>query len=149
MPSLISVAQKASLQAVFTDIHDPFKGSLKAFKEGKKVVLSSNPGYSHVYGQRPLGNIAYEKQERTIEARVFYLKSQQEKEALTPAAQGDLTIEQANAHVRLKVTPEDFEFLSTAERIVLDTHTYLISSTEMPHGLFGSGFYTIFLRRTS
>lgn len=148
MPSLISVNQKISLQAVFTDIHDTFKRSLKAFKDGKKIVLSSNPNYSHVYEQRPLGNITYESVEKTIEARVYYLKSGQEKEAITPAAQGDLTIEQANAHVRLKVTPEDFEFLNTAERIVLDGHVFRISSTEVPHGLFGSGFYTIFLKRT-
>ncbi len=148
MASFLTAAQKASMQAVMTNIHDTFKRSLKAFKDGKKVILSTNPSYSHIYKQ-PVANVEREKVERTIEARIYYLPRHQDKENASLSTEDSLKLQQEAAQVRIKVTVADYEFLKTAERVVLDDHPYEIISTEVPHGLFGSGFYTFYLRRAA
>lgn len=148
MASFLSTAQKASLQGVMDSVHDTFKRSLKAFKDGKRVILSTNPNYSHIY-KTATSNTTVEKIETTIEARVYYYARHQDKEAISMTTEDSLKLQQAAALVRIKVKEQDWLFLKNAERIELDSHPFEITSTEMPHGLFGTGFYTLFLKRTS
>jgi hypothetical protein len=148
MASLISDVQKASLQAVMVNIHDTFKRSLKAFKEGKEVILSTNPSYSHIYKQ-PLGNVQKTAVERTIEARVYYFPRKVGNETIDVSSSDSLKLQQPIDEVRLKISEADYAFVKDSERFILDGNVFTKASSEHPNGLFGSGFYTVYLKRVS
>lgn len=146
MGSLISDAGKASLQSVFSNIHDTFSRAVNAFKDGKEVILSTNPNYSHIYKQ-PLGNVSKTTLERVIQARIYYFPRKAGNETL--GVGGDLNPQQPIDEIRLKVLPADYQFLLTAERIIVDGALFQLASVGNPHGLFGTGFFTVYLRRVS
>ena len=87
MPSFFTDAQKASLNAVVADIHDTWKLPVRAFKQGRQVVLSTSPTYSHVYTKPVAADTTLVTIERTIQARIYYIPYQQniEVEARTDA----------------------------------------------------------------
>ncbi len=148
MASLISPAQKAALQAVMVNIHDTFKRTLKAFKEGKQIVLSTNPSYSHIYKQ-PLDNVVRQASQRDIEARIYYFPRKVGNETIGVTSQDNLKLEQPIDEVRLKISESDYNFVKDAERFIIDGNPFSKASEEHPNGLFGSGFYTLYLKRVS
>lgn len=148
MASLISDSQKASLQSVMSDMHDTFAREIKAFKDGKRVTLSSNPNYSHVY-KSSTSSVETRKVEKTIFARIYYPGSKQDKSTVTLTSADYVKLAQFAAVARIKVAKDDWEFLKDCERITLDESVFQITSTGMPHGLFGSGFYTLNLQRVT
>jgi hypothetical protein len=148
MASLISDAQKASLQAVMGHIHDTFQREIKAYREGKQVVISSSPGYSHIY-KSASQSVAVQPVERSILARVFYYARSQDKETVPLSGDDYLKLAQAAAVVRIKIKQADWDFLKECERFIIDGTPFQVTSTGMPHGLFGSGFYTLYLQRTT
>jgi len=149
MASLISQVTKLELQSVFTDIHDTFARDIKAYKEGRQVTLSSNSSYSHIYNRPVSADTVITTLEKTISARIYYYPRYQNKDVMPTSTEESLKLSQAAAEVRIKVPQVDYDFLKDAERIILDGATFSIASTAMPHGLFGSGFYTFILKRTS
>lgn len=148
MGSLISAAQKTAWQSVHSNIHDTFSLPIKVFKEGKDIILSTNPNYSHIYKQ-PLGNIQKQTNERTIQARIFYFPRKLGNTFSALSNEDAVKLEQPSEEVRLKVTTADFDFIKDADRFILDGHAYEKASGGTPNGLFGSGFYTIIIRRTA
>lgn len=149
MASFFTDAQKAGLNAVMSDMHDTWKRPIRAFKQGRQVVLSTDPNYSHVYGKPLAADTTIVTLERTIQARVYYYALHQDTETMSSSTEDSIKLAQAAAKVRIKVAQDDYDFLKNAERIVLDGSTFSIASTPMPHGLFGSGFYTLQLNRTT
>ncbi len=143
MASFISPSQKVGLQAVMTNIHDTFKRTLKAFKEGKLVVLSTNVQYSHVYKQ-PIDNATKQTVERDIEARVYYFPKKMNQQIQSAT---DLTLTQDTEEVRLKISTSDYNFVKDCDRFVLDGFAFEKASPPRPNGLFDTGFYTVYLRR--
>jgi len=148
MPSFITQSQKDALELVFNDLHDTFKLPLKAYKEQKKIIVSTNPAYNYIY-DTPVGTQQKSVVERSFEARIFYLPKGLEKGVTSISDQDALRLILAGHEVRLKVLPEDYEFLKQAERIQIDDNTYMISSAERPHGLFSTRFYTIYLKKAT
>jgi hypothetical protein len=148
MASLISLAQKAAFEAVMVDVHDTFKRTLKAFKEGKEVILSTNPSYSHIYKQ-PLGNVQKATIERDIEARIYYFPRKITNEVPNITSDDSLKLQQPAEEVRLKITASDYDFVKDTERFIIDGNVYAKSSPAVQSGLFGSGFYTLYLKRAS
>lgn len=149
MASFIAPSQKISLQAVFNDLHDTFKRALKVFKEGKEVVISSNPNYSHIYKQPNLDNVQRTALERTIEARIFYFPRKLGSERVGVTSQDGLKTQQPTEEVRLKMSEDDYAFVKDAERFILDGAVYTKDSAIIPNGLFGTGFKTLLLKRVS
>ena len=148
MPSLISDIQKASLQSAMSDIHDTFAREIKAFKDGKHVTLNSNPSYSHIY-KSSTPNTTVQKIEKTILARIYYPESKQNKSTVQLTSSDYVKLAQFAAVVRIKIAKDDWEFMKDCERVTLDDSVFQITSTGMPHGLFGSGFYTLNLQRVT
>jgi len=146
MGSLITGNQKSSLIGEMVNIHDTFKRPLKAFKEGKKVVLSTNPNYNHIY-QKPSDGIQVVKIERTIEARVYYYSKSQGKQGMNITSEDALQVQGSEGDVRIKITNEDFEFFTDVERVTLDDEIFRIASSPRRHGLFGAEFVTLILKR--
>ncbi len=145
MASLVSDTQKVAWQSAMQNVADTFSRTIKAFKDGKEIILSSDMTYNHIYKQ-PLGNTTREPVQRDIQARIFYFPRK-----LSTDVIGDdsLKVQQPVEEVRIKINKADYDFISEAVRFVFDGHTYSKGSTEAPHGLFSSGFYTIYLSRTS
>ena len=144
MASFLSPSQKASLQSVMDDMHDTFKVTIKAFKEGKKIVLSTNPGYNHLY-QRPTNGVQIITEEREFEARVWFPPKTQEKSSINVSAQDNLKLQNETVQGRIKVKEADYEYLKDAERITYNGEIYRIASAPRRHGLFGSGYITLYL----
>lgn len=146
MGSLISAAQKAGLESVMNDLHDTWKLPLKAFKEQEQIFISTNPNYSSAY-QAPVGLQTSTPVERSFEARIYYVPKGLELKIPSISEQDALRLALSEHQVRLKVLPEDYEFLKEAKRLQIDDNVYSISSAERPHGLFSSKFYTIYLKK--
>ena len=146
MASLISDSEKASLSAVFNDIHDTFKRKIKFFKQGKFVAFSKDPNFNPIFKKTAIETVVQEKE---IEARVFYVKSKSRKEQVRASNDNDVSFEQETADVRIKISDADFEFFKGVERVFLDDGIYFVSSPAIPHGLFSTGFRTIYLSKTS
>ncbi len=147
MASFLTTTQKNALHAVMIDIHDTFKRTLKCIKEGQEIVLSTNPNYNHIYKQ-PLDNIERSVVERDIEARIYYIP-RKTNENVSLSSEGSLQLDQPAEEVRLKLIPDDYEFVKESSRFIVDGVPYAPSSPAVPNGLFGSGFYTIYLKRVS
>lgn len=148
MSSLISDAQKSTYKSIIDNIHDTFKRLLMVYKEGTKIVISSDPNYSHIYEQ-PSDNVQIQTSSRQISARIYYFPRYLKKEEITPTGGDTLALRQNAEQVRLRMSKDDFDFVKDAERFVFDDHTYTKSSTEVPTGLFADSFYTLYLRRVS
>lgn len=146
MASLISDLEKSSLQSVFNDIHDTFKRKIKFYRKGKIVAFSKDPNFNPLFKKT---SVDTEVQEQEIEARVFYIKSKAKKEQLRPSSENDVSFEQETADIRIKIQESDFGFFKGVERIYVDDSIYIISSPAIPHGLFSTGFRTIYLTKTS
>lgn len=148
MAGLLSDAQKASLQSVMDTMHDTFKRPLAAYKRTGLVTITSQTGYSHVYGG-PTPQTTTTEQVYNFSARVYYFARHQDKEEIQMTPQDYAKLAAAAAEVRLKVTTADAEWLKDAERVILDNSPFQFVSTPMPHGLFGTGHVTLYLKRTT
>jgi len=147
MVSLISDANKASIDDAFNSIHDTFRRPIKAFKDGKRVIVSSNPNYNHIYGNRPkTSNVRYEESERLIYARIFYFAGAKPKTPLDATKGDDLKLSIDSGEVRLKMSNEDFNWLGNVNRIEFDSKIFQVISDEIPHGMFTSSYKMLILR---
>lgn len=145
MGSLLDSLQKAGLESVMHDVHDTFKRTVKAYKEGKKVVISTNPNYNGLYGKP--ANTQVVPIERTMEVRIYYFSKSQEKQGMNISSEDSLQVQGSEGEVRIKVTNADYEFLADAERITLDGEVFRFGSAPRRHGLFGAEFVTLILKR--
>ena len=123
MGSLISDSDKSELEKVINSMHDTFAREIYAYKEAKKVIVSSNKFhglYSNVQGEQKVENVP---QYQTFKARIYYADKQSEEN------------DQAG-----------YDYMKDAKRIEFDGRMFVVNSDVRPHGLFTPTYYTLYLK---
>jgi len=145
MSSLLSAAQKATVNEAFSRLHDTFARDIYIYTEQKEDAEDSD--YNSLYGRDLDGsespyNTTLVK--TTGQARVYYPEN--------PKQEGDQFRSQANipfsqGTIRLKVDDATYESLLTAAKIEVDDVLYSVDGDAKVVGPFGTQYYSIFLRR--
>ena len=146
MASLLTNAEKTTMNEAMDDLHDTFARDVQIIKEAKKTVTSPNSQFNSVYGTAGSStSLVYETQSGTYKARVQYLR-QDEEYFSDSQLDSQLKIKIPAGSVRLKVSGDAHDYLKDAKRIQLDERRFTIFSDYRPHGLFDSRYYTYYLK---
>lgn len=143
MPSFLSSAEKASIDAGFSDLHDTFARDIFIYVKTKSV--SSDSSFHALYGRGSASSTEPVLEKRTIKARILY--TEESKDGL-----GDLSLTQVNALMpttkcRLKIHKADYETIKKAERIEVDGEIWISAGEAIYEGPFITEFKTVFLKR--
>jgi len=149
MAEFLNSAQRADLAANLLDLHDTFGRDIVVYREAKKVVISTDPSYNHLYNSAGSSTPSVKNvpERKLFKARVRYdtdrtLENFGEADAQIKTSRVD-----PSSMVRIKLKKEDFEYIREAKRIELDGRMFHVASDPRAHGLFDVvQFYTIFLR---
>ena len=146
MASLLTNAEKTTMNEAMDALHDTFARDVQRIKEAKKPVTSPNSQFNSVYGTAGSStSLVYETQSGTYKARVQYLR-QDEEYFSDSQLDSQLKIKIPAGSVRLKVSGDAHDYLKDAKRIQLDDRRFTIFSDYRPHGLFDSRYYTYYLK---
>ena len=145
MASLISDSDKSDLEKVINSMHDTFARDIYAYKEAKKVVVSTSRFhglYSNVQGEKKTENVPqYEK----FKARIHY-PSRQDEENVGGDVDMQIKIERPKGEVRIKIDQAGYDYMKDAKRVEFDGRMFIINSDVRPHGLFTPKYYTLYLK---
>lgn len=150
MASYISDAQKALFEGVMSDIHETFARSVIAYKDSKRVIISTNADYNYLYRNvkgDATKSIINQVQFQTFKARVLYEDKQRE-ELVDGEARSTIKVQRPVGEVRLKVDLTGYKYIKDAKRIEIDGSLFYKATDVRRHGLFSPQFYTYYLRPT-
>lgn len=145
--SLISNNAKEKFGKVFDQIHETFQTPITVINKGEKTIVSSDPNYNPVYGNRPNQNsFEYTKNTDTIYVRILY--SQPDDIKNPDLSNNDiLKLLLNNNEIRIKAKKEDYEkYFKNSTKIEVDGKTFKTSTSPKLHGLFDRNYVTIFLK---
>ena len=146
MASLLTVADKTSLNEAMDSLHDTFARDIQIIKEAKKTVATTNAAFNSVYGTAgATTSINYVSQSGTYKARVQYLR-QEEDYFSDSQLDSQLKIKTPAGSVRIKVSGDAHSYLKDAKRVQFDSRRFTIFSDYRPHGLFDARYYTYYLK---
>ena len=146
MASLLSDADKTTLNEAMDSLHDTFARDVQIIKEAVKTITTTNAQFNSVYGTAgATTSLVYTTQSGTYRARVQYL-NQNEEYFADSQLDSQLKIKIPAGSVRIKVSGDAHEYLKDAKRVQLDDRRFTIFSDHRPHGLFDSRYFTYYLR---
>ena len=146
MASLLTNAEKTTLNEEMDALHDTFARDIQIIKEAVKTVTTSNAQFNSVYGTAGSStSLTYTPQSGSYKARVQYLR--QEEDYFTDSElDSQLKIKMPAGSVRIKVTGDAHDYLKDAKRVQMDDRRFTIQSDYSPHGLFDARYYTYYLK---
>ena len=146
MASLLTNAEKTTLNEAMDALHDTFARDIQIIKEAVKTVSTSNAQFNSVYGTAGSStSLTYTPQSGTYKARVQYLR--QEEDYFTDSElDSQLKIKMPAGSVRIKVSGDAHDYLKDAKRVQMDDRRFTIQSDYRPHGLFDARYYTYYLK---
>tara|TARA_R110002110_G_scaffold344448_3_gene554452 strand:+ start:103 stop:561 length:459 start_codon:yes stop_codon:yes gene_type:complete len=150
MATLLTLADKASLQSAFNDLHDTFARDIYIFKEAKKITISTSPTFNPIYGQSSSlpQTVTNQVQSGTFKARITYDTDRTEPYISSPEIDSQLKLRVPDGTVRIKIDKNGYEYVKTAKRLDFDGRRFTVESDVRPHGLFEPTYYTFFLLPT-
>ena len=145
MASLLTAAQKASVNSAMSQLHDTFAREIFIYTEQKEETETSE--YNSLYGRNEDGlegsyNTIVIKESAL--ARVYYPEN--------PKQEGDQFKSQVNisfsqGSVRLKVDEEVLQKLLVCRKVEVDGDLYVLDGNPKVVGPFGTQYYSLFLKR--
>ena len=146
MASLLTAADKTTLNEAMDSLHDTFARDIQIIKEAKKTVATSSAQFNSVYGTAgATTSLIYTPQSGTYKARVQYLR--QEEDYFSDSQLGSqLKIKMPAGSVRIKVSGDAHSYLKDAKPVQFDDRRFTIFSDYRPHGLFDARYYTYYLK---
>ena len=79
MSSYLNSQQKAEYEAVMQNMHDTFARTIYAYKDSKKIIVSTDPNFNFMYNNaKGVSNISRQTQFKALSARVLYMDKQNE-----------------------------------------------------------------------
>jgi len=146
MASLLTAADKTTLNEAMDSLHDTFARDVQIIKEAVKTVSSSDSQFNSVYGTAGAStSITYTPQSGSYKARVQYL-SQDEDYFADSQLDSQLKIKMPAGSVRIKVSGDAHGYLKDAKRVQFDDRRFTIFSDYRPHGLFDARYFTYYLK---
>lgn len=147
MASLLTAAEKTSLNSALSDVHDTFARNIYVYVE----EVSSNPpaelNYNPLYGRnidtsQISSNTTLSK--HTFAARIYY-ENKQKEDIIDGKAQFNL--DASEGKVRIKVESDAYEKIKICSKIEVDDELYVVDGDPKTIGPFDAQFYSIYLKR--
>lgn len=148
MPSYFNSEDKEVLELVMQNMHDTFARSIFAYKESKKVIISTDPNFNYLYSNvRGVKQTINKTRFKVIKARIMYMDKQTENNydanvVSQVKAQHDV------GEVRVKLDAEGYEYFKDAKRVEIDGRLMFKVTDVKKHGLFSPKFFTYYLSPT-
>jgi hypothetical protein len=142
MASLLSNAQKASIDSALDSLHDTFSIEIYAYIE-KQENVESDINYNAIYGSSKNQNVASFRRvliKEPINARVRYFPDQTE--GILPTNLLD-----SKGGVRIKISKDDYEKVKISTKILIRDSFYIVDGDADIEGIFSDNYYTVYLKR--
>lgn len=149
MTEFLSPSDRASIASNLLDLHDTFGRDIVVYKEAKKVVISTDPSYNHLYGNSGSSTPSIQNTpvRKVFKARIRYDTDRSLEYFGETDAQVKVSRTDPSSTVRIKLKAEDYNYIKEAKRIELDGRMFHVESDPRAHGLFDVvQFYTLFLK---
>jgi len=150
MASLINNNLKAAIEQAIDDMHETFARSIIAYKDSKRVIISTNEDYNYLY-KNVNGSIEESIQHTvqfdTFKARILYADKQGQ-QMIDGDATASIKVERPIGEVRIKVDQAGYDYIKDAKRIEIDGTLFYKNSDVRKHGLLSPRYYTYYLSPT-
>lgn len=151
MAGFLSTNKKSQIEDLYNKLHETFARTITVYKNSQKTVVASTPVYNSVYRRTNTGstsNIEYTTISQAFDARVYYLKSEEEyltnsNSSYEKGSQNKIILPQGS--IKIIVKQDAFEFIKESRKIEFDGKRFNIKSDGNPYGLIGNQFYTFYL----
>jgi len=148
MPSYFNSEEKEILESVMQNMHDTFARSIFAYKESKKIIISTDPNFNYLYNNvRGVKQVLNKTQFKAIKARIMYMDKQSEV-SYDADVGAQIKVSHDIGEVRIKLDAEGHDYLKDAKRIEIDGRLMFKVTDVKKHGLFSPKFFTYYLRPT-
>lgn len=148
MPSYFNSSEKEALESVMQNMHDTFARTIFAFKESKKVIVSTDPNFNYLYNNvKGVKQTIHRSQFKAIKARVLYMDKQQEI-SFDADVGSQVKLHHDVGEIRIKLDSEGYEYFKDAKRVEIDGRLMFKVTDVKRHGLFSPKFFTYYLRPT-
>jgi hypothetical protein len=149
MAGFLSASRESNIENLYNTLHETFAKTITVYKNSQKTVVASNAQYNSIYRRTNTGstaNVEYTTISQTFDARVYYLKSEEEYLANEGNQQGTQNkIILPMGSVKIVVKQDAYEFIKEARKIEFDGRRFNIKSDGNPDGMVGNQFYTFYL----
>jgi hypothetical protein len=148
MPSYFNSEEKEILESVMQNMHDTFARSIFAYKESKKIIISTDPNFNYLYNNvKGVKQVLNKTQFKAIKARIMYMDKQSEV-SYDADVGAQIKVSHDIGEVRIKLDTEGHDYLKDAKRIEIDGRLMFKVTDVKKHGLFSPKFFTYYLRPT-
>jgi hypothetical protein len=148
MPSYFNSEEKEILESVMQNMHDTFARSIFAYKESKKIIISTDPNFNYLYNNvKGVKQSLNKTQFKAIKARIMYMDKQSEV-SYDADVGAQIKVSHDIGEVRIKLDTEGHDYLKDAKRIEIDGRLMFKVTDVKKHGLFSPKFFTYYLRPT-
>ena len=148
MPSYFNSEDKEVLELVMQNMHDTFARSIFAYKESKKVIISTDPNFNYLYSNvRGVRQTINKTRFKVIKARIMYMDKQTENNYDANVA-SQVKTQHDVGEVRVKLDAEGYEYFKDAKRVEIDGRLMFKITDVKKHGLFSPKSFTYYLSPT-
>ena len=148
MSSYLNSSQKEVFESVMQNMHDTFARTIFAYKDSKKVIVSTDPNFNFLYNNvKGVKKEISRTQFKSISARVMYMDKQNEV-SFDSEVNLSLKLHHDNGEKRIKLASEGHEYFKDAKRVEIDGRLMFKVTDVKRHGLFRPKFFTYYLRPT-
>jgi hypothetical protein len=148
MSSYLNSSEKQAFEAVMQNMHDTFARTIFAYKDSKKIIVSTDPNFNFLYNNvKGVRKEISRTQFKTISARVLYMDKQNEV-SFDSQVDSQVKLHHDIGEVRIKLDAEGHEYFKDAKRVEIDGRLMFKVTDVKRHGLFRPKFFTYYLRPT-
>jgi len=148
MPSFLNSSQKQVFEAVMQDMHDTFARTIFAYKDSKKVIVSTDVNFNYLYNNvKGVKKEISRTQFKQLSARVMYMDKQNEV-SFDSEVDSQVKLHHDIGEIRIKLDAEGNEYFKDAKRVEIDGRLMFKVTDVKRHGLFRPKFFTYYLRPT-
>lgn len=130
------------------NMHDTFARTIYAYKDSKKVIVSTDVNFNYLYNNvKGVKTQISKTQFKAISARVLYMDKQNEV-SFDSQVDSQVKLHHDIGEVRIKLDAEGYEYFKDAKRVEIDGRLMFKVTDVKRHGLFTPKFFTYYLRPT-
>ena len=150
MAGFLSSERESNIENLYNTLHATFAKTIKVYKDSQKTIISTSPNFNPIYGRTNTGsraNANYTEVSQEFEARVYYIKSDEEYLSNSGGDQSGTQnkIIMPDGSVKIVVKSDAYRYIEEAKKVEFDGKRFNIKSDGNPDGLTSNQFYTFFL----
>ena len=148
MSSFLNSSQRQAFEAVMQNMHDTFARTIFAYKDSKKVIVSTDVNFNYLYNNvKGVKKEVNKTQFKQLMARIMYMDKQNEV-SFDSEVGSQVKLHHDIGEIRIKLDTEGNEYFKDAKRVEIDGRLMFKVTDVKRHGLFRPKFFTYYLRPT-